>query len=43
MIKFNKKKTPQLPSDEEINKHKNFDKVMKKAALYDYKQATKPI
>src|SRR6185503_2440098 len=43
MSKYDIKKTPSLPSDEEINKHKNFDKVMKKATLYEYKQATKPI
>jgi hypothetical protein len=43
MSKFDIKKSQELPSDEEINKHKNFDKVMKKAALYEYKQATKPI
>jgi outer membrane biosynthesis protein TonB len=43
MSKYDIKKTPQLPSDEEINKHKNFDKVLNKAAMYDYKKATKPI
>jgi|GEM_PF-1999751 len=43
MSKYDIKKNQALPSDEEINKHKNFDKVMKKAALYEYKQATKPI
>lgn len=43
MSKFDIKKAPQLPSDEEINKHKNFEKVLNKAAMYDYKKATKPI
>lgn len=43
MSKFDIKKGSSLPSDEEINKHKNFDKVIKKAAMYDYKQVTKPI
>ena len=43
MSKYDIHKNKELPSDEEINKYKNFDKVMKKAALYDYKQATKPI
>jgi len=43
MSKYDIKKTPQLPSDEEINKHKNFDKVLNKAAMYDYKKATKPV
>lgn len=43
MSKYDIKKTPQLPSDEEINKHKNFDKVLNKAAMFDYKKATKPI
>ena len=43
MSKFDIKKAPQLPSDEEINKHKNFDKVLNKAAMYDYKKATKPV
>ena len=43
MSKYDIKKTPQLPSDEEINKHKNFDKVLNKAAMYDYKKATRPI
>ena len=43
MSKYDIHKNKELPSDDEINKYKNFDKVMKKAALYDYKQATKPI
>lgn len=43
MSKYEIKKNPQLPSDEEINKHKNFDKVLNKAAMFDYKKATKPI
>lgn len=43
MSKYDIKKTPQLPSDEEINKHKNFDKVLNKAAMYDYRKATKPV
>jgi TonB family protein len=43
MSKYDIKKTPELPSDEEINKHKNFDKVLNKAAMYDYKKATKPV
>ena len=43
MSKYDIKKTTQLPSDEEINKHKNFDKVLNKAAMYDYKKVTKPI
>jgi outer membrane biosynthesis protein TonB len=43
MSKYDIKKAPQLPSDEEINKHKNFDKVLNKAAMYDYKKATKPV
>lgn len=43
MSKFDIKKAPQLPSDEEINKHKNFEKVLNKAAMYDYKKATTPI
>lgn len=43
MSKYDIHKNKNLPSDEEINKYKNFDKVMKKAAVYDYKQATKPI
>ncbi|WP_018342311.1 energy transducer TonB [Cytophaga aurantiaca] len=43
MSKYDIKKSPQLPSDEEINKHKNFDKVLNKAAMYDYKKATKPV
>lgn len=43
MSKYDIHKDKKLPSDEEINKYKNFDKVIKKAAVYDYKQATKPI
>ncbi len=43
MSKYDIHKNKELPSDDEINKYKNFDKVMKKAAIYDYKQATKPI
>ncbi|MGN6645083.1 MAG: energy transducer TonB [Cytophaga sp.] len=43
MGKYDIHKNKALPSDDEINKYKNFDKVMKRAALYDYKQATKPI
>lgn len=43
MSKYDIHKDKKLPSDEEINKYKNFDKVVKKAAVYDYKQATKPI
>jgi outer membrane biosynthesis protein TonB len=43
MSKYDIKKNPQLPSDEEINKHKNFDKVLNNAAMFDYKKATKPI
>jgi outer membrane biosynthesis protein TonB len=43
MSKYEIKKNPQLPSDEEINKRKNFDKVLNNAAMFDYKKATKPI
>ncbi len=43
MSKYDIHKNNELPSDEEINKYKNFDKVVKKAAMLDYKQATKPI
>ncbi|SFX27721.1 energy transducer TonB [Cytophaga hutchinsonii] len=43
MSKYDIHKNKELPSDEEINKYKNFDKVVKKAAMLDYKQATKPI
>ncbi|WP_299252792.1 energy transducer TonB [uncultured Cytophaga sp.] len=43
MSKYDIKKNPQLPSDEEINKRKNFDKVLNNAAMFDYKKATKPV
>jgi outer membrane biosynthesis protein TonB len=43
MSKYDIKKGSTIPSDEEINKHKNFEQVVKKAAMYDYKQVTKPI
>lgn len=43
MSKYDIHKDKNIPSDEDIAKYKNFDKVMKKAAVYDYKQATKPI
>ena len=43
MSKYNIRKNKPAPSDEEINKYKNFDKVVKKAAIYEYKQATRPI
>ena len=43
MSKYHIQKNKPTPSDEEINKYKDFNKVVKKAAIYDYKQATKPI
>lgn len=43
MSKYDIHKNKYIPSDEEIARYKNFDKVIKKADLYDYKQATKPI
>lgn len=43
MSKYDIHKNKELPRDEEINRYKNFDQVLKKAAMLDYKQATKPV
>lgn len=43
MSKYHIQKNKPTPSDEEINKYKDFNKVIKKAGIYNYKQATKPI
>ncbi|MBC7450153.1 MAG: energy transducer TonB [Cytophagales bacterium] len=43
MSKYDIRKDKPMPSDEEINKYKNFDQVLKKSAIYDYKKATKPL